>query len=42
MAALTTSLQGVNPTQAARELLPELDSEFVLVRAALALERRVS
>jgi PAS domain S-box-containing protein len=42
MAALTTSLQGIQAAQAARELLPELDSELALVSAALSLERKVS
>jgi two-component system sensor histidine kinase/response regulator len=42
MVALTSSLEGMNPTDAARALLPELDRELVLVRAALSLERKAS
>jgi PAS domain S-box-containing protein len=42
LAALSGSLQGQDPAQAARDLLGQLDSEFVLVRDALSLERKAS
>jgi PAS domain S-box-containing protein len=42
MAALTTRLEATDPTHVAEELLSQLDSEFVLVREALSLERKAS
>jgi CheY-like chemotaxis protein len=42
MAALTGDLQRQDPAPAARTLLTQLDREFVLVREALSLERKVS
>jgi CheY-like chemotaxis protein len=42
LAALSGSLQGQDPAQAARDLMGQLDSEFGLVRDALNLERKAN